>query len=74
MTEEQFSLSVRAFARRKPFRHFIIEFVNGQQLRIRHPEGVGPFSGVWLFHAREGDRVLFASTAVCRVLDVPAGE
>ena len=70
MIEEEFTVSLRAFTRRRPFRHFFIEFVNGQAIRVRHPEGVGPFAGVWLFHAREGGRVVFASSSVCRLLDV----
>ena len=73
MTEEQFTVCLRAFARRKPFRHFLIEFLNGQQIRLRHPEGAGPFAGVWLFHEPEGSRVVFASSSVCRFLDVPQG-
>jgi hypothetical protein len=69
--EEEFTVSLGAFARRRPFRHFLIEFVNAQTLRIRHPEGVAPFAGVWLFHGREGERVVFASSSVCRILDAP---
>ena len=74
MTDEQFAISLRAFARRKPFRHFFLEFVNEQKIRVRHPEGIAPFGGVWLFQHPDGDRVVFASTAVCRLLDVPQGE
>lgn len=71
MSEVQFTVSLLAFARRRPFRHFVLEFVNGERLRVRHPEGVAPFAGVWLFHALEGNRVVFASSSVCRMLDAP---
>ena len=73
MTEEQFSVSLRAFSRRRPFRHFVIEFFNGRQVQVRHPEGVAPFAGVWLFQEPQGDRIVFASTSVCRLLDMPEG-
>ena len=33
MTEEQFSVRLRAFSRRRPFRHFVIEFFSGQSVR-----------------------------------------
>ena len=71
MTEEQFTLSLRAFARRRPFRRFIVEFQNGREIIIRHPEGVAPFAGVWLFQEPGGNRAVFASSSVCRLLDVP---
>jgi hypothetical protein len=73
MTDEQFAVSRRAFSKRRPFRHFFVEFVNDQKIHVRHPEGVGPFAGVWLFHEPNGDPVVFASTAVTRLLDVPQG-
>ena len=74
MTEEELKVCLRAFARRKPFRHFLIEFFNGQRLRIRHPEAVGPFAGVWLYSEPDGSRVVFASSSVCRLLDLPEAE
>lgn len=73
MTEDEFTGSLRAFSRRRPFRHFLIEFFNGRQVRIRHPEGAAPFAGVWLFHELDDSRVVFASSSVCRLLDVPQG-
>jgi hypothetical protein len=74
MTEEQLTVGLRAFARRRPFRHFLLEFINGQRVRVQHPEGVAPFAGVWLFQEPNGDHAVFASSSVCRLLDVPQGE
>jgi hypothetical protein len=74
VTEEEFTVALRAFARRRPFRHFLLEFVNGQRVRIKHPEGVAPFAGVWLFQEPNKDRAVFASSSVCRLLDVPQSE
>jgi hypothetical protein len=74
VTDEQFTVSLRAFARRRPFRHFLLEFTNGREIQIRHPEGIAPFAGVWLFQEPSGDRAVFASTAVCRLRDVPQAQ
>jgi len=71
VSDDEFNVSLRAFARRRPFRHFIIEFFNGQQVHARHPEAAAAFAGVWLFQEPNGDRVVFASSSVCRLLDVP---
>jgi hypothetical protein len=69
MTEDEFTVGLRAFARRKPFRHFLVEFFNDAAVRVRHPEGIAPFAGAWLFQEPAGDRVVFASSSVCRLLD-----
>lgn len=61
MTEEQFSVSLHAFSRRRPFRHFLIEFFSGQQVKVRHPEGTAPFAGVWLFQEPGGEHVVYSS-------------
>jgi hypothetical protein len=74
VTQEQFTVILRAFARRRPFRHFLLEFVNGQRIRVRHPEGIAPFGEIWLFQEPNTDRVVFASSSVCRLLDVPQDE
>lgn len=72
MTEAEFSVSLRAFSQRRPFRHFVIEFFSGQQIQIKHPEAVDSFAGVWLFHEPQSKRaVVFASSSVCRLLDPP---
>ena len=69
MTNEQFAAILRSFCRRRPFRPFVIEFVNGKTLHITHPEGVAPFAKVWLFRSPKAAHVVFASTSVCRLLD-----
>ena len=69
MTDQELITSIRAFSRRRPFRNYVIEFNNGKQVLITHPEGIGPFAGVWLYVDPRGPQVVFASSAVCRVLD-----
>jgi hypothetical protein len=73
VTENELSLTLQAFARRRPFRPFIVEFFNGERIWVKHPEAVARFSGVWLFQEIDGDRIVFGSTSVCRILDVPQG-
>jgi hypothetical protein len=73
VTDQEFLVALRAFSRRRPFRQFVIDFFNGQQVEVRHPEGVAPFAGVWLFEEPQGKRVVFSSSSVCRLLDVPEG-
>lgn len=69
MTDEQFAASLRPFCRRRPFRPFVIEFMNGKALRITHPEGDAPFAKVWFFRSPKDASVVFASASVCRLLD-----
>jgi hypothetical protein len=45
--------------------------MNGQRVRVKHPEAAAAFAGVWLFQEPGGDRVVFASSSVCRFLDAP---
>jgi hypothetical protein len=71
MTDAQFSASLRAFSRRRPFRHFVIEFFNNKQIQVKHSEGIAPSAGVWIFVQPKGGRVVFSSTSVCRLLDLP---
>ena len=40
MTSDTFARVLRAFCRRRPFRHFVIEFHTGQLLKIVHPEAI----------------------------------
>ena len=75
MTDEQFSAALRAFSRRRRFRPFVVEFTNGNRVRIKNREGVAPFAGnVWLFVEPQGSHVVFASSSVCRLLDTPEAE
>lgn len=54
MTEQQFAKIIRAFARQRPFREFIIEFNSGEQVAVRHPEVVAPIANVWMFQRPAG--------------------
>ena len=51
MTDQQLTVTLRAFTERGKFRPFVIEFLNGKQLEINHPEGVAPLGNIWVFLA-----------------------
>jgi len=70
VSDEEFSVGLRAFSRRRPFRHFHIEFHSGEKLEVRHPEGAARFQGVWLLQTPQGKYVIFSSSSVCRLLDL----
>ena len=73
MIDEQFAVSFRAFSRRRPFKPFAIDFVNGQKVTVRHPEGAAPFGSIWLFLEPGGQHIVFAGSSICRVFDLPEG-
>ena len=64
---------VRAFARRTPFRPFILEFTSGGRVLVEHPEGVAAFSQIWLFRSPRNENAVFPASSVCRLLDPSLG-
>ena len=70
MTDKEFETSLRAYARFRPFRQFLLEFVSGQQVLVHHPEGVAPFQEVWLYRGPNQAQCVFPSSSVCRLLDL----
>jgi hypothetical protein len=71
MTRANLERGLRAFASRKPFRPFLIEFFTGERLQISHPEAMR-FNGDLLVHVAPGILYrVFDSTSVSQLLDVP---
>ena len=73
MTIGQFNAAYRGFCRRRPFRSFNIEFDNGIQLLIRHPEAVRNEADLYVMRRPDGGSVVFAAESVSRLLDLPLG-
>ncbi len=73
MSDAELQLSLRAYGRRRPFRPFLLEFTSGAQVIVHHPEAVGPASTLWHYRGPQNAQALFASSSVCRLLDLPAG-
>jgi hypothetical protein len=64
MTEEHFERTLRTFWRRKPFRSFSVALVNGDRLRVDHPEALVLRSGVAVFVAADGTPSVFDHESV----------
>ncbi len=71
MTIAQFDTAFRAFARRRPFRPFVIEFTSGHQAWIRHPEAVRREGELYAMRSPDAGSIVFAAESVSRLLDVP---
>ena len=71
MTVAQLDLALRAFCRRRPFQKFVIEFTNGKETIVRHPEAVRNESGVYAMRTPDGGSMVFAAESVTRLVDLP---
>jgi hypothetical protein len=76
MTKESFTRALRAFARRQPFRPFLVEFLTGERLLIKHPEELAPHPKRQLIVYRDKHYRyrLFESGAIVQLLDQPGDE
>jgi hypothetical protein len=73
VTRQNFERALRGFVQRRPFQPFLIEFVSGDRLTIRHPEAVRFHGEVVLYLSPDRAYRAFDSTSVCQLLDLPAG-
>ncbi len=71
MTADQFSIVLRAFVRRRPFRAFFIELVNGERIHVTHPESVVSVRGLYRYDSPSRTHHVFVPASVCQLLDVP---
>jgi hypothetical protein len=72
VTTPELQRAIRASAHRRPFRHYLIEFVSGDRLEITHPEAVDERSGLFIYHGPGFRYELFAASSVCRLPDLPS--
>jgi hypothetical protein len=70
MTPSAFRSALTRVAKRRPFQPFVIEFVTGQQLTVRHPEAVefGRILAAFISPTRQVR--LFDSFSVCQLLEI----
>jgi hypothetical protein len=61
MTSGQLDAATRAFCRRRPFRAFLIEFVSGNQLLVRHPEVIRQAGELFVARSADGGFMTFAA-------------
>ena len=69
MTSDNFQAALLAFARRRPFKPFVIEFMTGHELLIKHPEAVTLRDELGFYGSPQGTHRLFDSQSMCQLTD-----
>jgi hypothetical protein len=73
MDSDHFERSLRAFQRRIPFRPFTVALVDGDRIRVDHPEAMALRDGVAVFVAAGGVPTLFDHASVGQLVGEPLG-
>ena len=68
MGANDFDQTLRAFARRTPFRSFIVELVGGTRVEIDHPEALVFRGGVAAYISQDGTPTLFDREGVIQLI------
>jgi hypothetical protein len=69
MVAETFAQALRAFARRKPFKPFVVELVSGERILVEHPEALAFRAGAAVYISPRGEFSLFDHESVAEVSD-----
>jgi hypothetical protein len=69
MTADEFLWILDSLARRTPFQPFMVEFVNGKRILIRHPLALAYWHNIAMFRNPRGAFHLFTAESVCRMAD-----
>jgi hypothetical protein len=71
MTPKGLLNSLRAFQTRKPFKPFVVEFVDGDRVVVEHPEAVRyDGNGTAVHFGRRGEITLFDHDGVSKLTNV----
>ena len=70
MRTNTFARVLRAFCRRRPFRHFVIEFHTGGLLKIVHPELLIIEDGGIVHYVNGRYHRLFDASSVSQLMDL----
>lgn len=68
MLPENFERTLRALARRTPFRPFTVELVSGSRIEIDHPEALVFRGGLAVFLSSTGVPTLFDHESVSQLI------
>ena len=71
MNPDQLDAALQAYCRRRPFRPFLIEFMSGAQVPVRHPEAIRRRGIFYVLRFPDHGFTAFAATGVSRLLDMP---
>ena len=67
MTVEHFQTTIRAFQRRTPFEPYVVALVNGDRVRVDHPEALVIRGGVGVFVSASGAPTIFDHEGVSQM-------
>jgi len=67
MEAKAFEKSLRAFARRTPFKLFEVELVSGTRVQVDHPEALIFRGGLAIYVSAAGEPTLFDHESVSRL-------
>ena len=70
MVADTFARTIRAFAKREPFRPFVVELVSGARVTVGHPEALVFGNKTAVYLDPEGDITIFDHQGVARFTDV----
>ncbi len=59
MLQANFERSLRSFAKRKPFRPFLVELTSGAQFLVEHADALAFHNGIAVYLASAGDDYMF---------------
>ncbi len=71
MTGDDLGRALRAFARRRPFRPFLLEFDSGDRILASHPEAIHRYGELFLHRDRDRSQRVFTAAGVCQLIDPP---
>jgi hypothetical protein len=71
MTSAQFDRALQAFCVRRPFSNFVVEFMSGNHVLVRHPEAIRRWGDLYTMRLPDGGNIVFPAESVSRLLDVP---
>jgi hypothetical protein len=74
MAPDSFERSLRAFQRRTPFQSFTVALVNGNRVRVDHPEALILRGGVAVFIAADGSPTIFDHESVSELASESDGK
>jgi hypothetical protein len=72
MVPETFTQILRAYARRKPFKPFLVELMSGERILVEHPEALAYNGGAAVYISPRGGFAMFDHESVAQVLDLNA--
>lgn len=69
MTADEFLWILQSLSKRVPFQPYMVEFMNGKRILIRHPEALAYWRNIAMFRNPRGAFQLFTAESVCRMAD-----